>query len=102
MLGMDTIFDLPAHPLMVHFPVVAIPVLAILGLVMAARPRFRDNYSLPVLALAVVTVVATFMAARSGQALVDTLGLSDEQIHIVIWATCFASSSWDWPLRSAR
>ncbi len=77
---METIFDLPAHPLMVHFPVVAIPVLALLGLVMAARPRFREHYSLPVLALGVITVVATFMAARSGEALVDSFGLSDEFI----------------------
>lgn len=77
---METIFDLPAHPLMVHFPVVAIPVLALLGLVMAARPRFREHYSLPVLALGVITVVATFMAARSGEALVESFGLSDEFI----------------------
>lgn len=77
---METIFDLPAHPLMVHFPVVAIPLLALLGLAMAARPRFRDQYALPVIGLGVVTAIATFVAAKSGQELTESLGLKDEFI----------------------
>lgn len=77
---METIFDLPAHPLMVHFPVVAIPGLALLGLIMAVRPRFRMDYGLPVLVLGVVTVVSTFAAARSGEALVESSGVTDEFI----------------------
>jgi mono/diheme cytochrome c family protein len=77
---METIFDLPAHPLMVHFPVVAIPLLAVLGLVMAARPKFRDQYALPIIGLGVVTVIATFVAAKSGEELVESLGLKDDFI----------------------
>lgn len=78
---MDTIFDLPAHPLMVHFPVVAIPLLALLGLAMAARPRFRDQYALPIIGLAVVTTIATFVAVKSGQELTESLGLKDDFIE---------------------
>lgn len=77
---METIFGLPAHPLMVHFPVVAIPVLALLGLVMVARAEFRARYAIPVLVLAGVTIVSTFLAARSGEELVDALGYTDEHI----------------------
>jgi cytochrome c5 len=77
---METIFDLPAHPLMVHFPVVAIPLLALLGLVMAVRPRFRDQYARPIIGLAVVSVVATFVAAKSGEELTESLGLKDDFI----------------------
>jgi|GEM_PF-1611801 len=77
---MATIFDLPAHPLMVHFPVVAIPLLAVLGLAMAARPQFRDQYARPIIALAVLTVIATFVAAKSGEELVESLGLKDDFI----------------------
>jgi mono/diheme cytochrome c family protein len=77
---METIFDLPAHPLIVHFPVVAIPALALLGLVMSVRPRFRTNYALPILVLGVVTVVATFVAAKSGEELAESIGVTDDFI----------------------
>jgi mono/diheme cytochrome c family protein len=77
---METIFDLPAHPLIVHFPVVAIPALALLGLVMSVRPRFRTNYALPILVLGVVTVVATFVAAKSGEELAESIGVADDFI----------------------
>ena len=77
---MERIFDLPAHPLIVHFPVVAIPLLAVLGLAMTARPQFRDQYALPIIGLGVVTVIATFVAAKSGEELVESLGLKDDFI----------------------
>ena len=80
MLPMETIFDLPAHPLMVHFPVVAIPVLAILALVMVVRPSFRNHYGLAIVGLGVITTVATFMAAWSGQALAESIGIGDDLI----------------------
>jgi mono/diheme cytochrome c family protein/uncharacterized membrane protein len=77
---METIFDLPAHPLMVHFPIVAIPVLALLGLVMAVRPDFRIKYALPVIALGIVTSVATVFAAQSGKALSESFELDESFI----------------------
>lgn len=79
-LGMETIFDLPAHPLMVHFPVVAIPAVAVLGVVFAFRPHFRERYGGAVLVLAAVTTIATFMAVRSGEALAEAIEIKDEAI----------------------
>lgn len=76
----DRIFDLPAHPLLVHFPVVAIPVLAIAAVALIARPSLRPSLDLPLVALAVATTIATFLAARSGEALRDDLE-ADEYIE---------------------
>ena len=67
---MDRIFDLPAHPLVVHFPVVAIPVLALLTLGIALSPTIRRKYGHFTVALGVVTAVSTFLATMSGDSLV--------------------------------
>lgn len=66
---MDRIFDLPAHPLVVHFPVVAIPVLALLTLGIAFSPTIRRKYGHFTVALGVVTAVSTFLATMSGDSL---------------------------------
>lgn len=74
------LFDLPAHPLMVHFPVVAIPTLAIVAIIMVFRPEFRRRYALAATILGIVTTIATFLAASSGTALAEEFQLGDEQI----------------------
>ncbi len=79
---METIFDLPAHPLMVHFPAVAIPVLAISSSALVFLPRERERYGVVVMALAVLTVVSTFLAANSGQSLADGLNYPESQIGV--------------------
>lgn len=77
---MERLFDLPAHPLLVHFPVVAIPVVALAGIAMAIRPSIRDRYGTVIAVTGIVTVIATFMAAQSGTALSDALELPDDHI----------------------
>ena len=74
---MDRIFDLPAHPLLVHFPVVAIPALAVASVAVAFVPSFRRRYALPVTGLAVVTMISTFLAASSGEELSEILGAEE-------------------------
>ncbi len=74
---MDRIFDLPAHPLLVHFPVVAIPVLALASVAVAFVPSFRRRYSLLVAGLAAVTMISTFAASRSGEELSEILGAEE-------------------------
>ena len=74
---MEQLFGLPAHPLLVHFPIVAIPTLALLGLIMIVMPSFRDRFGKAIIALGVVTSVATVLAAQSGQALLDTYANGD-------------------------
>lgn len=74
------LFGLPAHPLLVHFPVVAIPTLSLVALIMAIRPAFRERYGIAISLLGVVTTIATFLAAASGEALSDEFGFTDEVI----------------------
>ncbi len=77
---MERIFDLPAHPLLVHFPVVAIPLLALAGIAMAVRPSIRDRFGVAIAVVAIITVISTFVAAQSGHALSDALELPDDFI----------------------
>ena len=70
---MKEIFDLPAHPLMVHFPVVAIPLLAALAIVVTVRPALRETWKYPLAVFAIITAAATVFAAGAGEALADVL-----------------------------
>lgn len=74
---MEQLFGLPAHPLLVHFPIVAIPTLALLALIMIVMPSFRDRFGKAIMALGFVTAAATIFAAQSGQALLDTYSNGD-------------------------
>lgn len=71
---MEELFGLPAHPLLVHFPVVAIPTLTVLGLIVALWPSFRERFGLAVWLLGVVTFIGTVLAASSGTALAEGRG----------------------------
>ncbi len=70
---MERIFDLPAHPLLIHLPVVAIPVLALLATALAVLPAQRRRFMIPVVALSIISVIATFLAVSSGEALSELL-----------------------------
>lgn len=68
-MELDTIFGLPAHPLVVHAAVVLVP-LASLGLIaVALSARVRRHIGWYVAALAVVGAVFTFVAVGSGEPL---------------------------------
>lgn len=62
---------MPLHPLVVHAVVVLGPLAALTGLVYAAVPRWRWLLRWPLLVLAVVTAVASVVAAQAGEALLD-------------------------------
>jgi len=82
---MDTLFGLPAHPLIVHFPIVAIPTLAVVAILVALRTSARERYGLAVIAFGIVTTIATFLAAASGTSLAEDVGkveaISSHQRH---------------------
>jgi uncharacterized membrane protein len=61
----------PLHPLVVHAVVVLGPLAALTGLAYAVVPRWRWLLRWPLVALAVVTAVATFVATQAGEALLD-------------------------------
>jgi Ni/Fe-hydrogenase subunit HybB-like protein len=66
---MNNLFGIPAHPLLVHLPVVGIPVLAMLAIAMIVKPEWRGKLAVPVAAFAVVLAGATILAAGAGESL---------------------------------
>ncbi|HAP74692.1 MAG TPA: hypothetical protein DCR14_01245 [Acidimicrobiaceae bacterium] len=67
----DTIGDLPAHPLMVHVPVVLLPLATIGVIAMTVRPHLVRSFGWLVTALAGIGFVGTVLAASSGESLED-------------------------------
>ncbi len=66
---MGEIFGTPAHPLLVHIPVVLLPLLAIAAIVMAAKPALRRRLTWALFGSTLVTAAVTILATRSGQRL---------------------------------
>jgi hypothetical protein len=64
-------FGLPAHPLLLHMPVVLIPILTLIVIALAVRPVWRLQYGLAAGIFAFVTMVATILTAGAGEALKD-------------------------------
>ncbi len=65
------IAGLPLHPLIVHAVVVFAPLAALLGLAYAVVPRWRWALRAPLVGCALIAVGTGFVAALSGDALLD-------------------------------
>jgi uncharacterized membrane protein len=63
----DRLFGLPAHPLLVHIPVVLLPLCALLAIVFVVRLSLTRQFGLPVVMLTAVAAGGTFFAAESGE-----------------------------------
>ena len=70
----DTIAGLPVHPLIDHLVVISLPTFAMLTIALVAFPKLRKNYWLVNLAGLAVSVVASFIAKQSGEALALRVG----------------------------
>jgi hypothetical protein len=68
-IDISKLFGLPAHPLLVHTPVVLIPLVGIGAIAMACSARVRERYGWLVLAIAIVAGISVQLAIGSGQAL---------------------------------
>jgi len=68
-MELDNFMGVPAHPLFVHLPIVLIPILTLIVIVMVVKPDWREKYALPTAVVAVLTAIATFLAAGAGEAL---------------------------------
>jgi hypothetical protein len=62
-------FGLPAHPLLLHVPVVLVPVLSVVSVALAVRPAWRLRFGLSAGVLAIVTMAGTILTAGAGEAL---------------------------------
>lgn len=66
---MDELFGLPAHPLVVHAPVVLLP-LAVVGVAaMMVRPAWYLRLRWPVLGITIVGAIGAVLAAGTGEEL---------------------------------
>src|SRR5829696_7293901 len=66
---MDTLFGLPAHPLLVHIPIVLLPLAAIGVVVMLIRPSWHNRYRWVVLGMGIAGALGATLAAQPGEEL---------------------------------
>ncbi len=75
--ALDSLFGLPAHPLVVHAAVVLIPLAAVGVCAIAFWPAARRRIGWVVLALAFVGMVGAFLAKESGESLEESVRKSE-------------------------
>ena len=69
----EELWGLPAHPLLVHFPIVLIPILAIGAVAMAARPVWRQRFNWQLSGACAIAAVSAFVAAQAGKSFEEDL-----------------------------
>ncbi len=65
----ETAFGIPAHPLLIHVPVIFLPLLIAGTIVYGLVPRWRAKLDWAVVLLAIATPISCFVARQSGLAL---------------------------------
>jgi uncharacterized membrane protein len=70
-MEISKLFGLPAHPLLVHVPIVLIPLVAVATIGLAVRPAWRARFGWVVVGLAGIALVGVQLALGSGEALED-------------------------------
>lgn len=68
-MEIDNLFGLPAHPLLVHAPIVLVPLCLVAAVLMAVKPEWRRRFAVPTAVVAVVAAVSVQLAEGSGEAL---------------------------------
>jgi hypothetical protein len=66
---MDTLFGLPAHPFLVHIPIVLLPLAALGVVVMVVKPTWHERYRWVVLGVTAVGALGAVLAASAGEEL---------------------------------
>jgi glucan phosphoethanolaminetransferase (alkaline phosphatase superfamily) len=98
---LDTVFNLPAHALVVHVVVVLLPLAAVGAVAIAVVPSLRRRFGLLVAALTVVSVAAVPVATHSGQRMFDrrlqVLGPNDAtEIGLIEEHRTLGHELWPW------
>jgi hypothetical protein len=82
LIELKNITGIPAHPLLLHAPVIFIPSLALATLVLEFKPDWRKQYGIALGFGAAVTAGATALAANAGETWEESLDFHDRiQIH---------------------
>lgn len=64
---LESVFDLPTHVLVVHAPVVLIPLVAAATVALAVRTEWRARYGMALLLATATVLVATLLATKTGE-----------------------------------
>lgn len=67
-------FGLPAHPLVIHVPVILVPLVGLAALALVARPAWMERWGVVTGVFAVAALAGTIVAVGAGQALRDDRG----------------------------
>lgn len=68
-MELENLFGLPAHPLLVHLPVIFVPMAGLIALVFAWRTTWLDRFGWVLVAVSGIGAVGAVLAAGSGEAL---------------------------------
>jgi hypothetical protein len=71
---LDTVAGLPLHVLVIHAVVVGVPLMSLVTVLVAARPRWRVRAGWAVATLDAALVGVVLVAKESGEALLERLG----------------------------
>ena len=74
------LFGLPGHALLVHVPVVLVPLAAVGAIALAVRARWRPTFGWVVVALIALAFVGAWLSTGSGEELEDAVK-KDELVH---------------------
>ncbi len=74
---------LPAHPLIIHVPVVLIPLSVLGALACIARPQWFDRYGILLCLCSIVAMSAIFLAMQAGAALESAIQLNPTQTQLI-------------------
>jgi uncharacterized membrane protein len=67
-------FGLPAHPLLLHVPVILVPLAGLAALALVTRPAWIERHGLPAGAVAVAATAATILTVGAGEAFREDRG----------------------------
>jgi uncharacterized membrane protein len=67
MYAISDIGGIPAHPLLVHIPVVLIPMCAIAAIALAVRSDWRDRFGIVLLGVSAIATAGAVLASQSGE-----------------------------------
>lgn len=70
-------FDLPAHPLLVHVPVVLLPIAGLMAIAMAIRLQWLERYGWWLVGTSGVGALGAVLAAGSGESLEESVKRSE-------------------------
>ena len=73
-MEINNLFGLPAHPLLVHLPVVMVPMAALGAIILAIFPKLFTRFGWWVTGIAFIGAIGSILAAGSGEKLEQKLG----------------------------